>query len=360
MWVVITHMVPWVLTIQKQAAIPIALTSVMNWLTSLFQANGETHPAVVGFIILSGYCIHRSGLRSYRDDIVSYAVRRFFRIYPVFFIATIFGVAAFLVGFAINSAAVPSVSGTFSISAVHVVEKLVALEAINPNGYFSSIQGNGPLQTVAVEMWLYAAYPAALLLIDRWSERAWWLLMFICWSASIAINTYVPEWRPWSYNSSLIAFLPFWWLGAKFADKRFAAKLKRFIVAPALVWLLISFDHAWGGQVAQLLAAIRQVAFAMCFACLVSSLDALRNTPDNAVSELGAAGYSIYAFHAPIVYTAVLLGAPWWLIVAIVIVAGLVSFRFLETPMIRRGKLVAAKFRTSSEPAMQSAITPKR
>jgi peptidoglycan/LPS O-acetylase OafA/YrhL len=338
MWVVFTHMVPWVVLIQTQTAIPKGLASVMDWLLSLLMSNSETHPAVLGFIVLSGYCIHRSGMRSPQDGIRAYAIRRFFRIYPVFFISTFFGVGAFLIGASVDPVRVPWVTGTQSLSIIHIIGKLFAVEAVNPLTFFPSIQGNGPLQTVAVEMWLYAVYPLALLFMSRWSERAWWGVMVVCWLASVAITTHVPDWRYWSYNASVIAFLPFWWIGAKFTDSRFASRMRRFVVIPALIWLVLTLSLPFGEHVAQLLAGVRQMAFAVCFACLVSAIDEHRNARGNIFSGLGSGAYSIYAFHAPIVYLMVLLGMRWEFTLCAVVAFGVIASRLIEKPFIRAGK----------------------
>jgi peptidoglycan/LPS O-acetylase OafA/YrhL len=331
-------MVPWVVLIQTQSAISTHLAATMNWLLGVFMSNGETHPAVLGFIVLSGYCIHRSGMRSYHDGIGAYAIRRFFRIYPVFLIATILGIVAFLISAHLDPEKVAWVTGTHSISPIYVIWKLVALEAVYPNGYFPSIQGNGPLQTVAVEMWLYAVYPVALLFISKFSERAWWCVIGICWVTSVILNVSVPDWQPWSYNGSLVGYLPFWWIGAKFADRSFALQARRLVVVPLLVWFGLTLDLPFGDHGAQILAGIRQVAFALCFACLVSAIDGREKAQSNGLSALGAAGYSIYAFHAPIVYLMVLLGIPWLLILFVVVAIGVLAFHFIEKPFIRAGK----------------------
>jgi peptidoglycan/LPS O-acetylase OafA/YrhL len=338
MWVVFTHLVPWVISAQKEGAIPVIFVLISDKLLNLFWAHGETHPAVLCFIVLSGYCIHRNGLRSYRAGVGAYAIRRFFRIYPIYVIAAVFGFGMFSVGARINPAGIPLVSGTFGLTVSGMIGKIFTIETVYPTSYYPSIQGNGPLQTVAVELWLYAMYPVGLLFIEKLSERAWWVVIALCWLASVAINTFIPEWQAWSYNASLVGFLPYWWLGVKFSDKRFAATMKRFVVVPALCWLVLSFALPFANHLAQPLASVRLLLFAACFACLVSRLDSSRNARSGIFSKLGSAGYSIYAFHAPLVYVAVLLGVPWWSICIGVVAFGVTAYHLLEQPFDRIGK----------------------
>ncbi|WP_158703147.1 acyltransferase family protein [Pseudomonas chlororaphis] len=349
-WVVITHLVPWIVAIQGSSAIPDSLIRLTRELETLFQGNGETHPAVLGFIVLSGYCIHRNGLRSHHDGLFSYAIRRFFRIYPVFLIAALFGFLMFYIASKINPGSVTSVSGTAELSLNNMLRKLLTTEVIYPLDYYPSIQGNGPLQTVAAEMWLYAVYPLALLVIGKLSDRSWWVMVVACWAASVAINSLIPEWRGWSFNASLIGFIPYWWLGLKFTDQDFSRFMNRIVVLPAIAWLLITLFEKDLQQYGQFFAAVRQLMFALCFASLISILDKKHSAPINPLSAVGSAGYSIYAFHAPIVYVMVLCGAPWWLIGLTAVAAGVAAFHLIEKPLIAIGKRLS----TSSTTLLQS------
>jgi peptidoglycan/LPS O-acetylase OafA/YrhL len=293
---------------------------------------------VLGFIFLSGYCIHRNGLRSHRDGVAAYAIRRFFRIYPVFFLASLFGFGMFYIASRISPEAAPTASGTYELTLENMLRKLLTTETVNPLDYYPSIQGNGPLQTVAVEMWLYAVYPLALIVVGRLSDWTWWTVVVACWVASVGINTFMPEWRYWSFNASLIGFIPFWWIGLKFTDPHFARFMGRIVILPVAAWLVITLFQKDLGPYTQLFAAIRQVMFALCFGCLISFIDKARSTSSNPLGVVGSAGYSIYAFHAPVVYMMVLCGVPWWLIGFTAIAVGAVAFLAIEKPFMRIGR----------------------
>ncbi len=66
------------------------LTSIV---TALTQSTWELNPAVIVFIVLSGYCIHRAGFRDDRSNISAYAVRRVARILSIFHFALCAGIA---------------------------------------------------------------------------------------------------------------------------------------------------------------------------------------------------------------------------------------------------------------------------
>ena len=59
-WVLCAHLFAWSSVLNQSSGV---LTAMFEWLGRLFQSNGEKHPAVLGFIVLSGYCIHRTGFR---------------------------------------------------------------------------------------------------------------------------------------------------------------------------------------------------------------------------------------------------------------------------------------------------------
>src|SRR5690606_30600881 len=122
------------------------------------------------FIVLSGYCIHRTGLRTLTDEKKYYFIRRAFRILPVYFMATLFGI--FLFNYAVSLAPdmARTLSGTQSIAPLCVAAKITTLSALITSFHPCSFVVNAPLGTVMVEVLLYAVYP--LLLILLWRGRA--------------------------------------------------------------------------------------------------------------------------------------------------------------------------------------------
>jgi hypothetical protein len=190
-----------------------------------------------------------------------------------------------------------------------------------------------------VELALYAAYPLLLLgYARRFSEKAMWRAIAAVWVVGVAAITIVPGLQWWWHNSSLFGFLPYWWLGvalfnAKFAD--FVLRRGAFIFA-AWAAMVIAM------QIVPALAPVveaRKLLFALCTCYAILRLD----RPDfrfRGLSEIGKAGYSVYAFHAPICYTSLVMGLPWWAAASIAIGFGYCSYLWIERPFLSLGKLI--------------------
>jgi peptidoglycan/LPS O-acetylase OafA/YrhL len=58
---------------------------------------------------------------------------------------------------------------------------------------------------------------------------------------------------------------------------------------------------------------------------------------------VGRAGYSIYAFHAPLLVLTLTLGAPWWLAGATTIAVSLAIYLLYEKPLTDLGKRLAQR-----------------
>lgn len=161
LWVLFAHLVPWVAMVQGREAVPEGLRFLSARLVKLFQPNGELHPAVVAFIALSGYCIHRAGFRDRPDHLSAYAIRRSLRILPVFFIATAIGIGAFWLAAILDPHWASVLSGTRNIGLSCLLAKLTGVAAFVPSFHPCSFAGNAPLATVMVESWLYVGYGLA-------------------------------------------------------------------------------------------------------------------------------------------------------------------------------------------------------
>jgi peptidoglycan/LPS O-acetylase OafA/YrhL len=343
-WVVLSHLIPWTAIVQGAGAIPQFTTDAMNALVRFFQPNGELHPAVVCFIVLSGYCIHRAGLRRSQTDVRAYGIRRFFRIYPVYALATVFGIAAFLVAGRVSATMVQLLSGTQAITAQCVAAKLSLVNAVDPYGYVCSYVGNAPLATVMVEMCLYILYPILLLQVAaRFGERVLWALVGGVFVVGVAVVTVKPHFGDWWQNASLFSFLIYWWIGAKLLDAGFARMLSRYWWAVAIAWGALSLVTVMGISEVVVWGELRKVAFGLLFGILVVNVDAKGYSLPRALQLFGQAGYSIYAFHAPLVYALLIFGVPWWLVVVAVVAFSLSAYALIERPGIRAGKALALR-----------------
>lgn len=325
LWVVITHLAEWG---------PLSPTGTAGWLQQVnwktgewFQAHGETHPAVVAFIVLSGYCIHRNGARRDSWDVRRYAIKRWFRIVPVYAAASLLGVVLFLAASSHDPEAAHVASGTIAITARGLLLKLSALTAIVPIGHMATngvnaYEGNGPLYTVAAEMWLYVVYAGAITLLIRrhLAGRGLAVAVGVLWLFGLALVAADPTLQAWWFNASFISFLPLWWIGANSVDR---PNDLRFSAAAAVVWIVCTaYLRRHGSLVVE---EARLLAFGTVIAQIVVLIDSVELGlprdgavhPKRHLTRLAAkgnplrAGYSLYAFHAPVLILLVAFGVAW-------------------------------------------------
>lgn len=332
LWVMIAHSVGWTIAAQGAEAIPQALQFLTQAAVRVFQPKGELNPAVLGFLVLSGYCIARSWQKS--PGIVAYFTRRAFRILPIFLVGTVAGVLLFDLASSISADNTRALSGTTTINAECVLAKLTALASLVPTFHPCSYVGNAPLLTVMVEIALYLSFVPLVA-----NKRLLTMTLAGCVIAAVliaALSREYPVVYNWWQNSSLYAFLPLWWIGAFATNHTFSAWLweRRYILAGAWVLLTVAvhFDPT------AVSAEIRKFVLAAMFAIFVVRCEAGRaqiGLPP--LPYLGAAAYSIYALHAPIIYGMIVAGWSWWLSAATATVAAVATFHIIERPLDNLG-----------------------
>jgi peptidoglycan/LPS O-acetylase OafA/YrhL len=358
-WVLFSHLTGWVQATQPGAhAVPAALAFVFASGTRVFQPLGETHPAVLAFIVMSGYCIHRAGFRTDRTSLSAYAVRRVFRIYPIFLLSALAGALLFEItsSYPAELSVAQTLSGTRELSPLWFSVKLTGLSALVPAWHAATFQANAPLHTVMVEMWLYAVYPlVALGFLARFSERTWWLVLVMLWAVGVGAATLRPDLQPWWHNGSLPGFLLYWWIGAKFVDPAFRERLRPWGPWLVLGWVAASVVILQGGVHWFPLAEARKVLFALVLGLLVTRIELLAWALFRQAAPIGKAGYSIYAFHAPLVLLLTVFRWPWWLTATAAIVAGMTCFKTIEEPLLRRGAALAARLEAKATLAVPTA-----
>ncbi len=214
MYVIFVHVVPWTTVAQGSESVALPFQWFANAMVGLFQPHLETNPAVLMFIVLSGYCIQKSWMNN--PDARSFFVRRAFRILPVFLLGISLGIVGFLFARSISPLA-ELLSGTKSIDSGCVIAKTTALAALTPSFHPCSYVGNAPLLAVMVEMTLYAAFPLLL-----WFGRK--VTVAAC-AACLVVGVIISARGSaglfnWWQNSSFYGFLPYWWIGVAFAMKK--------------------------------------------------------------------------------------------------------------------------------------------
>lgn len=342
-WVLCAHLFAWSSALNQGSVV---LAATFERLGRLFQSNGETHPAVLGFIVLSGYCIHRTGFRRRGGSrIAAYATRRFFRIWPVYLLATMVGVTLFLAAHFENPQTASSLSGTARISAGCVLAKLSGASVFRPSLHVCSFQGNAPLTTAMVEEWLYILYAVVFhAVLLRGGEKPFWLAVLVAWIAGLVYTSTHAEHLAWWHNGSLIGFLPYWWMGAAFLGggvRRLVASVKYPLMA---TWGVLTLVLAAGRVESLFVVEARKAIFACLFGLSIAALD-LAKAPGwlRPGALVGRAGYSVYAFHAPLLVLTLTLGAPWWLAGATTVAGSLAIYLLYEKPLTDLGKKLAQR-----------------
>ncbi|MCA9880650.1 MAG: acyltransferase, partial [Thermomicrobiales bacterium] len=260
--VVFTHLIPWTQVAQGAEAMPGPLVAGRAFATRLFQPSAELGPGVLAFIVLSGYCIHRAGFRASGGSIARYAVRRTFRILPVFIVATMIGIAGFLTALRLDPIVGTQLSGTIAIDPACVAAKLAGVAALVPVFHPCSYAGNAPLTTVMVEFWLYVAYAVLFwLFIRRGHERAvWWICgaLFVAGLVVAAGASRAPILYNWWQNSSVAGFLAFWWIGALFVSPAVASRSRPLALTALGVWLALTAlpVHPVAGELKKLMFCV--------------------------------------------------------------------------------------------------------
>lgn len=340
LYVLLGHLASWTALIAPDT-LPGAMLAFRQTTIFIFQSHREVNPAVLAFIVLSGYCIHRSGLRARSIDLTSYAARRFFRIYPVYVLAIAVGLVAWAWAVSINADMTGEMSGTAEITAQCLWSRITGIAAFVPS-LARCYVGNAPLNTVMVEIWLYVAYPVLFLLMLRYGERALWLTVLAIWLAGVAMVAAAPNLTYWWNNSSLIGYLLFWWIGAKATDPKFQAVLRSRLVLFAGLWLALTGFLIWSASDAPLIVVeFRKVVFALIIAGVIVLIDTPTARPAW-LSIVGRSGYSLYAFHAPVIYLLLVLAVPWWWTVPSALAFSIATYLAFERPLMLFGRQFAS------------------
>jgi peptidoglycan/LPS O-acetylase OafA/YrhL len=336
---IFAHVIFWAGYAQGPTAVARPARLVAGALITAFQGHAELNPAVLAFIVMSGYCIHRNGLRP-EKSLGPYSIRRIFRIVPIFVLATVLGVVFFYLSSVIDPKVTIALNGTPNIPPLCVAAKLTAVASLWPLAHPCDFAGNAPLLTVMVEIGLYAFYGLTFAIANDYLVYAGCIASVAAGVVIAALNLRYPLLYNWWQNSSLLAFLPYWWIGAAIIVPAIRTTLKRWWPALLLAWTILtagSYLESTG-----VIAEVRKLVFAGLIAVLIDVIDRLEVTA-NPLSHIGRAGYSIYAIHAPVSIYLILIGIPWWGVVTLVVAVGLAVYFTFERPLDRVGRYIATK-----------------
>lgn len=279
------------------------------------------------FFVVSGFCIHTSHIISRERGYAGFFSRRFFRIYPMYFLALV----AFSLG---RDFSAPQLGS--HVALIHNFSE-PWFHGINPSFW-----------AIAVECQLYCLYPLIFLAVRRWS---WSAILWVTGILEFGIKFYsqfVGE-VPFAVTHSAFAYSYSWTIGARLADAYlhrekvlpFAGKWHRIVwttlfISPAVFapnWAFLAFPMGALTGAAWISWAVRK-----------DWTKTLQRWPVRALEFVGLISYSLFLIHQPILRDFAIEGAPherlaWSLMLVIPIgVISYVLYRWLEIPIGRLGK----------------------
>lgn len=337
-YVLLCHIIPWSLSVQPSNKLLSFINYSLSAIIKIFQTHGETNLGVLIFIVLSGYCIHRNGLRDVNTSTLkTYFKKRIARIIPIYMLATFVGIVLFL-----NSNNVDmtmSLSGTTGITLKNTIIKLLSINSIIPAFHTLSFNGNAPLTTVSTEIFLYILYPIIVIFsIRNKKEHITYYICALAWMGGIALCSLDPSYFSWWNNGSLLGFLIYWWVGAFCVNQKVIAKLSKQKWVLILTWfaitLLLNFAPITIFPIIVLATEIRKLLLALLIGYLIGFLDSKKNDmKQNIFCKIGEAGYSIYALHAPIAIFLIGLKVNYIIIILLCLIIGIVVNKLIENKM---------------------------
>lgn len=333
------------------------LLGIFDRVLDFVWVGGGIHPGVVVFIVLSGFCIHLPLART--PSLLGkprfwqgYAVRRFFRIAPVYWAASLLGilVVAFdrLDPVAHSKISMPGLSWTgvaITLSGTTALFQPLSLR-------FDFHPGNAILNTVAVEMLLYASYPALVALRGAAGSGAVFAVAGGLYLVQVGLR--IAGVPPEFLHSSYLEFLLYWVLGTAaaeaFARAASRSALRRGALATAC-FLALFFAWSFGVQ-AKGAHVVKTALLALATAALLFSLCLRQRLAERApglalrwLSAIGDRSYSLYVVHMPVI-AATIVAAGWlfsapeapgvrWAAAALAVAATEALYRGVERPSHR-------------------------
>ncbi len=282
------------------------LAGVYQIFIKLTWPTGGQHPALIGFFVLSGFCIHLPFARrigqaaGWRPDWRVYLLRRFWRIMPVYWI----GVALGLFVVAAEHWR-PSGDGLLTLhtaaTPLQVAARLGGWTGFWPEEIFA---GNYILHTVGTEIVIYLVYPLFYLAA---AANRWWLLGLLAAGLHLLALPLLRVVDPFVVFPSVVMMGLFWFLGALAAHLH----VRRSWVVPAswlgglwAVFLLLQMAPQFYG-----LNMIKQFVWGLLCMSVIGWLVGWEKRHETgrevAIARLlrwtGEISYPLYAVHTPVI-----------------------------------------------------------
>ena len=237
------------------------------------------------FFVVSGFCIHLSHEKSKQKEFKVFFVRRFFRIYPPFFLALCF----FAIVFAPTKLRFDSLQDFIQLGS-----HLLLLNNITKELFYGI---NGSFWSIVVEAQLYLVYPLLLLIVKRygWKNTLWFTgLLEVSLRAGCAIP--LPDWlscSPFFYWFS-------WSVGAKLADDHLKGRPLFLTACPLWLWPAATCAACAFRPTSIFVFPLAALATAKWISHLLSRTAAPAPSSCSGFFQwLGVISYSLYLVHEP-------------------------------------------------------------
>ena len=241
------------------------------------------------FFFVSGFCIHLSHARSKRQEYKVFFVRRFFRIYPPYFLAVCFFAFCF-----------PYTKlGSFSpINIAQFVSHVLMIHNLDPRSFYGI---TGAFWSIGVEVQLYAIYPLLLLLVRRigWNKT---LLLTGMLEISLRGASHLVN-LPYLVSASPFFYWFSWAIGAKLADDYLHGRPLFLAKCPLLLWPCMATFTYWEKSFFVFTFPCVALSTATLVAYFMSHPAARVPLPRmmcNGLRQIGVISYSIYLLHGPL------------------------------------------------------------
>lgn len=308
--------------------------------------------AVSIFYILSGVSlaiVYAERLRS-NADIIDFAIRRLFRIFPLFYIVV---TSALLLGWA--SAIARGIPYDFPAYTA-LLNYTLTFGFIDPSAYLST-----GAWSIGNEIVFYTFFPLLFLGVKRNSTRlpiAALLSVGVAgYFAFFVLSVDIPIELQWSHyiNPLNQAFL---FIGGAVIGTRLIPRGGLNAPMACLVLACVAAFCLWPalGDQTQLITGLTRIVLSSVCLSLVAAIYVWNPSSDSPVMKplafLGEGCYSIYLLH-PIVATPIVfafsrlnigpIGAAYCTAFVVTLVLSWLSFRFIEKPMIRAGHTISTR-----------------
>ncbi len=355
-WVFLAHLLPWYkLSSQSVSGIEDGALSLFSFINHITQPKGSLHPAVIGFLVLSGYVItlgynQQMMAQSRYKYLGSWLIRRAFRIMPVYLLSLLIGAIVFL---QLRATDMKYLSGTDVLSARCLTAKAFSISSVLPYQYPNcAFQGNAPLVTTAAEIGLYLIFIFSMIYVSIGNIKvlaATSPLLWLMGNFIVALNstsTNILEW--WTHASSINYIFP-WFVGMTLAftkkqeNKLYTKKLVRNFTAVGAITPPIYFIMHSNLKIDPFVRQSVLIFWSLFFCLIIIYFSKVQTKFNRILIFLGGISYPLYAIHAPLAIYLMSKKLNLGFIIFIIFLSSAVIYFIFEKPLRKLGWLLSAR-----------------